>query len=60
MVWDDKTKSCYSHTYFLEYGKWGNSLTEEEAIKLGLIKVSPSKAILNKEKKTHKKITKEK
>lgn len=38
-VWDDKARAAYSHTCFLQVGgKYGNTLTEQEAIALGLVK----------------------
>lgn len=34
----DRIRSDYSNTYFCQVSKWGKDLTEDEAIKLGLIR----------------------
>lgn len=34
----DRIHNDYSNTYFCQVSKWGKDLTEDEAIKLGLIR----------------------
>lgn len=38
----DKVKSTFETTYFCQVHKWGKDLTVEEAVELGLLKVSPA------------------